>query len=363
MLRGAGVPVDSAPSKSRPATERKWLSLIITNNGYARVGLLGNPSDGYHGKTISCTIRNFRAQVMLWESPALQIQAHPRYDPVEFKNLADLETVANRDGYYGGLRLLFATCKKFKEFCSSLGIRLPARNFTIKYETDIPRQVGLGGSSAIISAAFKCLMQFYGLSERDIPLPLQPNVVLSVETEELGIAAGLQDRVVQIYGGCVYMDFDEEYMKQHRHGLYEKIDPRVLPPLFLAYVDDPSFSGKVHGDLRFRYNRGEKQVVEAIGRWAGYAKRGKAALLKGDLDLFARLMDRNFDLRCRVLGAEVIGEQCLKMVEIGRGLGHPCKFPGSGGAVLGVYRTAAELRRLQQAYRQAGYACTEVTPE
>ena len=118
--------------------------MIITNNGYARVGLLGNPSDGYHGKTISCTIRNFRAQVMLWESPALRIQAHPRYDPVEFKNLADLETVANRDGYYGGLRLLFATCKKFKEYCSSLGIRLPARNFTIKYETDIPRQVGLG---------------------------------------------------------------------------------------------------------------------------------------------------------------------------------------------------------------------------
>lgn len=32
----------------------------------------------------------------------------------------------------------------------------------------------------------------------------KPGVVLSAE-EELGIAAGLQDRVVQVYGGLVYM--------------------------------------------------------------------------------------------------------------------------------------------------------------
>ena len=27
--------------------------------------------------------------------------------------------------------------------------------------------------------------------------------------EELGITAGLQDRVIQVYGGLVYMDFDK----------------------------------------------------------------------------------------------------------------------------------------------------------
>ena len=38
--------------------------------------------------------------------------------------------------------------------------------------------------------------------------------------EELGITAGLQDRVVQVYGAVVYMDFAKELMQQHGHGRY-----------------------------------------------------------------------------------------------------------------------------------------------
>ena len=36
-------------------------------------GLVGNPSDGYFGKTISFVIRNFKATVRLWESPDFEI--------------------------------------------------------------------------------------------------------------------------------------------------------------------------------------------------------------------------------------------------------------------------------------------------
>jgi len=35
-------------------------------------------------------------------------------------------------------------------------------------------------------------------------------VVLDVEMRELGITAGLQDRVVQVYGGTVHMDFTRD---------------------------------------------------------------------------------------------------------------------------------------------------------
>ena len=36
---------------------------LIWHKAYARIGLLGNPSDGYYGKTISLTIGNFWAEV------------------------------------------------------------------------------------------------------------------------------------------------------------------------------------------------------------------------------------------------------------------------------------------------------------
>ena len=77
----------------------------------------------------------------------------------------------------------------------------------IRYDSDIPRQVGLAGSSGIIVATLRCLMEFYDI---EIPIEAQPTFVLSVEQEELGITAGLQDRVIQCYEGVIYMDFAKE---------------------------------------------------------------------------------------------------------------------------------------------------------
>ena len=183
--------------------------MTIKAKSYARIGLMGNPSDGYFGKTISCAITNYCVEVTLQESPTLQIVPNPELDPTKFDSLSELNQLAKRDGYDGGLRLILASCKKFKDYCDQHKIGLADQNFTISYQTNIPRQVGLGGSSAIITATLKALMQFYGLTNREIPKEIQPDLVLSVETEELEIEAGLQDRVIQVYGGTVFMDFSQ----------------------------------------------------------------------------------------------------------------------------------------------------------
>jgi glucuronokinase len=36
--------------------------MSVVSRVYARVGLLGNPSDGFYGKTISFSLSNFYAQ-------------------------------------------------------------------------------------------------------------------------------------------------------------------------------------------------------------------------------------------------------------------------------------------------------------
>ncbi|KAL0716623.1 hypothetical protein Bca4012_065945 [Brassica carinata] len=107
------------------------------------------------------------------------------------------------EGYYGGVRLLMAICKVFRNYCKDNAIHLHQRNFTLSYDTNIPRQTGLSGSSAIISAALSCLLDFYNVRHL-IKLQVRPNLVLSAE-KELGIVAGRQDRVAQVYGGLVHM--------------------------------------------------------------------------------------------------------------------------------------------------------------
>ena len=328
----------------------------------ARVGLMGNPSDGFGGKTISCLIRNFGAQVTVRESHTLEIMRHPLNDPLSFRSLPHLAKTAANDGYYGGIRLLYATCKRFHDTCVERGIELDDRSFALQYDTNIPRQVGLGGSSAIITAAVRALMQFYGLTEQHIPLPEQPNLILSVETEELGIAAGLQDRVVQAHGGLVYMDFNAEYMAAHGHGRYERLPISALPPLYLAYTSVPSESGKMHNLVRHRFENGDPDVVEAVRTWAECTDEARVALQTGDHERLAVLMDINFDTRRSLYGDEGLGPINLELVSIARGCGLPAKFAGSGGAVIGCYEGEGQFQSARRAFEDRGYSFGRIVP-
>ena len=47
---------------------------------------------------------------------------------------------------------LKATVKRFHDYCEKEGFKLHDRNFTLRYESNIPPQVGMAGSSAIICA-------------------------------------------------------------------------------------------------------------------------------------------------------------------------------------------------------------------
>lgn len=120
---------------------------------YARVGLLGNPSDGFYGKTISFSLKNFYAEVthlllllasiyvcnkigvyacnlllnelcrypnlvIFWPMSPVQVrlvpaavvsfQPHQQHDPThsQFASLDDLARTIETQGYYGGIRLL-----------------------------------------------------------------------------------------------------------------------------------------------------------------------------------------------------------------------------------------------------------------
>ncbi|MBI2300708.1 MAG: hypothetical protein HYU66_17505 [Armatimonadetes bacterium] len=328
---------------------------MIKTACHARAGLIGNPSDGFYGKTIAAIVRNWRATVQIWASPELVIQPNRTHDPQLFDSLGELFVTAQREGYYGGLRLLYATCKRFYEETQTRRILLPAGNFTVRYETDIPRGVGLAGSSAIITATFRALMEFYGVPEDAFGKPVLPNLVRSVETEELGLTAGLQDRVIQTYGGCVYMDFDRERMQRDGHGLYVPLDPIQLPPLYIAYISNPSESSSIHSPIRVRWERGDPEVVAAMLQFASYAEQFRQALDAGDTDELGALMNANFDLRRQLYGDEVIGRDCLRIIRIARECGASSTFAGSGGAIIGIYRDDRHFDELSAAFAAAGY--------
>jgi len=329
--------------------------MIVRTKTFGRAGLIGNPSDGYFGKTISIILRNFAAEVCCYESPRIAIRPLQR-DQLEFDSLDALVDDVRLNGYYGGIRLIKAAVKRFHDYCTENKIELEKRNFTIEYQTNIPVRVGLAGSSAIVTSTIRSLMEFYKV---DIPKPIQPNLILSVELEELGIGAGLQDRVIQVYGGAVFMDFDKQYMDQHGHGQYESINPKQLPPLFVAYRDVLAEGTEVtHNDLRSRFNRGDQQVLDGMCRFAELAQEARDLIVAGKGEQIGPLMNENFDLRASLCP---ISSGNRELVETGRKLKCATKFAGSGGAVVGLYDgDPGKLQQIQQAYEQIG--ATVVTP-
>lgn len=314
--------------------------MIIRSISYPRAGLIGNPSDGYFGKTISFIVKNFQAEVLLYETPELEILSAKR-DHSLFDGIAELAEDVRLFGYYGGIRLLKATIKRFYDYCTENQIELHDRNFTIRYNSNIPPQVGMAGSSAIITACIRALMSFYGVT---IPQPILPGVVLGVENEELNIPAGLQDRVIQTYEGVVFMDFDRDTMLRQGHGTYEELDPALLPPLYIAYTTQLSEGTEVfHNDIRSRFARGEETVVNAMREWADLARQARDLIVDGRGDEIGPLLDANFDLRRNLYQ---ISKGNLRMVDTARATGATAKFTGSGGAIVGTYDGEAMYKKL-----------------
>ncbi len=322
--------------------------MIIRTKSYPRAGLIGNPSDGYFGKTIAFTFKNFSADVVLYETPELEILPNTR-DHSRFNSLEALVEDVHHFGYYGGIRLLKAAVKRFHGYCQRNNIKLHDRNFTIRYDSNIPHLVGLAGSSAIITACMRALMAFYGVS---IARPQLANLILSVETKELQISAGLQDRVAQAYQGLVYMDFDETTMSEQGYGDYVELDPSILPPLYIAYRTElAEVSGVFHSGLRHRYIDRDPEVLDAIQAWIGMTDEVRCALESGDVSRMGDVLDRNFDMR-EALGGVNDGNR--ELVRLARSCGVSAKLTGSGGAIIGTYSDESELAALVDACEPRG---------
>jgi glucuronokinase len=335
---------------------------IVDSRSFARAGFLGNPSDGYFGKTISFTFTDFFVDLRLTESERLRF-VPGEVDDATFTSPKELVRDLRLYGYYGGIRMLKAVAKLFFEYCEEHDVTIPEKNFTAEYKINIPRLVGLSGSSAICSAMLKALKKFYNV---EIPLEDCPTLCLEAERDELGIACGFQDRVIQMYNGIVYMDFERSILEATGHGKYERlfptsdnaIDPSSLG-LYIAY--DPhraEESGKAHKKVKKLFEENNCDIISAMSEFADIARLGRDALLKGDKDELSRLLNANFDLRDKVFS---VSEENRRMVTRARAAGASAKFAGSGGAIVGLCEDGAMFNRLVSNLAEIG--CSVLRPK
>lgn len=330
---------------------------------YSRIGLLGNPSDGYNGRCLSLSLQNFWAEVIIKPASKITFELNPEGDPTQFTDITSFRSHIDGHGYNGGVRLLMSMTRQFLKYCSEHVIPLdPTLKFTLSYSTNIPRQRGLSGSSAIACAALNCLLAFYKISEEQLPVNHRPGLVLAAE-EALGITAGLQDRVIQVYGGLVSMNFSEFASS---FPLCKSLDPGLLPsspPLILIYNPHEApgkDSGSVHSQFKEKWALEVSSLHAQMKEVADLVPQGITALENEDLQKLAVLMKRNFQLRKSMFGEAALGKESLRMIELADSAGVAAKFTGSGGAVVALPLDKEQKEKLEEASWEAGFACVPV---
>ena len=283
----------------------------------ARAALAGNPSDGYGGCVLAVTLPQLAAHVRVRTATA------PAIAP-------DAELIA-------------ATVRRFARCYAP-----EASATSIEWTTTIPRGVGLAGSSGIVIATTRALAELHGVTLGEAALAA---FALAVEAEDLGIAAGLQDRVAQAYGGLTFMDFSGE-------GAYERLDPALLPPILVAWrAEAAKESGAVHGRLRERFEQGDRLVHAGMTELAELARTARDALLAGDHTGFARCVDGSYGARARMLALD---PRHVEMIEVVRRCGGAANYTGSGGAIVAACRDAQHRVQLERDLQ--GIACATLAP-
>ncbi len=328
----------------------------VTSTAYARTGLLGNPSDGYGGKAIGLCLADLHAEVHIEAAERFHVgNSDGTWRP--FPSLGVAREELGSETLDEGAALLLAALNRFCLDHPEIGERDPgdpALGFSIRFATNIPRQVGLAGSSAIVIAALRSLARWF---EADIPADRLAKLALLAETEDLNIAAGPMDRIVQAHEGLLAMDLAEP----GDVSTYWSLDPTTLPPLFLAW--DPQGgkpSGDAHADLKQRWRARDPQVMATIEAFRELVDEGLACLERGDHAMFCEAMNRNLALRLSIFS---VSPSDLEMAKIANQCGASAKLSGSGGAVVGAMTGDGDFAQLEEAYRAAGYAFLRPQPK
>lgn len=278
-----------------------------------RAGIIGNPTDGYGGTMIACSIDK-RVEVTIEESQELIIENQFGRKVLKWKN--DFE---NQEDYFDLVRSILRYFKLYD---------MKAK---ISINSNIPVQAGLAGSTAMLSAVLSAVLAFMGREFNRYELAELNRVI---ELHYMKCQCGYQDAYMTTFGGLNYLDFrGKEYYKELSQEIYttvESLSPFVDKlPFIIAHTGIKHHSGNFHRPLRDRWLEGERLVVDGYADIAHLAREGKKALLKQDWNELGYLMNKNHEIQDSICDS---GDQNNHMIRVAKNNGaFAAKLAGAGG--------------------------------
>jgi len=308
---------------------------MIEASAPARAGVIGNPTDGYGGSLISCTL-SCRACARITEARRLEL------------SFAGQETVIRDES---DLRLdggFFDIAKSVIRY-----LRISDRKFRLEGTSQVPYRSGLAGSTAMLAATFGAVCRFIGLKMDRYQLA---ETIRYIELNYMDIQCGYQDQYMTVFGGLNYMDFrTKEMYRELEEEVYGTVEPLAgfveKLPFVVVHTGVQRISGNVLKPIRERWIEGDQAVIQGYREIAELARTGKKTLLRGDWEALGGLMNRNHEIQQELGASGKVNDHYIDLARKNGALGAKLAGAGGGGTIIALHH---QPDKLIKAFRKEG---------
>jgi len=200
------------------------------------------------------------------------------------------------------------------------------KNVSLKYSGEIPTSSGLGTSGAM-NVAWLSLILNKDRFDKKNKIEIAEKVYAIEKT--FGGVNGKQDQYAAAFGGINFMEFKKDKVKITKLNLSRDIIKKLEKNLILVYTGKPHISGSSNKNAIDNLIKGKNNKNLLAIKDIAYEM--KKALLKGDLDKFAELMNKETKER-KKLHKSTIPKHLQNIIDTGKRNGAiAAKVCGSGG--------------------------------
>lgn len=227
---------------------------------------------------------------------------------------------------------------------------------SIVTDNKFPRGSGLGGSSSLLIAAILCFLEITG---KNLPPAEIISLAKDLEVRAIRVPTGIQDYYPPLYGGINSISLEPgEVVRKMLHCDIRALEERLL----LCYSGQAHFSGSNNWAVFKSIIDGNKEAMDIMRQLAENSRNGVKVLEEEDFARFGRFIDRDWELRKRLIPEFSTGriEKILKIAgEHGSMAGKACGAGGGGCVVL--YCHEGKKEGVKEALLQAEFAPLDFT--
>lgn len=298
--------------------------MIIRSKAPLRLGLAGGGSDVspysdlYGGLILNATI-NLYAYTTIEETGTETIDICG-YDSDCFKSypLADTLEIDGEASLIKGV---------YNRVVKDFG-RAPS-GFRITTYNDAPAGSGLGTSSTMVVGILKAFVEWMSLPLGDYEIS---RMAYEIERKDLGLSGGKQDQYAAAFGGFNYMEFlPNDMVIVNPLKIKRWIVDEMEAGMLLYFTGKSRSSAAIIEEQKKNTSQGVNDAIEAMHQIKQSAKDMKLAILKGDIESFARIIREGWENK-KKMANHITNPVIQEAMEVATAAGAKAgKVSGAGG--------------------------------